>query len=232
MGTGDRGGATTTAPQGPLVPTRLVAPELLLSLAHSNAFPSHMAWAQFALKGESLIVSFPATGIPPLGAKGNVTAKTQREKLGKLLSVLLPARVRGCAGGGAGPCPWDARLLLDPSCSDTSSSPNRRISALGPTTKKPQLYKSQVKQTGRHSPGQAPFKQALFRGGGAGGRRVDSGLLPNPETQEHRQRWDTGRSGRTGLCLSSGLSHRAHTAAPARSYFGFLSKPVAFCRRA
>lgn len=42
-------------------------------------------------KGESLIVSFPATGIPPLGAKGNVTAKTQREKLGKLLSVLLPA---------------------------------------------------------------------------------------------------------------------------------------------
>lgn len=35
----------------PLVPTRLVAPKLLLSLAHTNAFPLHMAWAQFALEG-------------------------------------------------------------------------------------------------------------------------------------------------------------------------------------
>lgn len=68
MGPEDRDVATTTAPQCLLVPARLVAP------ACHTATLSPCTWLGLNLlwKGESLIVSFPATGIPPLGAKGNV----------------------------------------------------------------------------------------------------------------------------------------------------------------
>ena len=95
-------------------------------------------------KGESLIVTFQATGIHLQGGKANATAKTQGEKPGKPLSVLLPAL--SCLGA------WlcsRRRWTVPVGCSappehrpvrhlrhQTPPAPlNRRISAPGPLTK-------------------------------------------------------------------------------------------------